>query len=95
VQLPPRIRAWQQSPYFHFVVAAIIAGGAVAFKCFGTAGDITLACAKDGLIAAGIYLCAALQESPNSPKFNKDGTVNQPVAILVARQAAQAAMKGK
>lgn len=85
--LPPFLRQIQQSYITHLVIAALIAGGASVFTCWGTANDFTIACAKGGLIVAGIYLFGSLQHSPGSASFKPDGTVNQPVVQVVKMQA--------
>jgi hypothetical protein len=88
--LPPWARVVQQSWYFHLAVAALIAGGGVAFVCFGQNSEVSWECLKAGLVAAGAYLAAAVQHSPGSASFVQAGPsageVNQKVVQVVTMQ---------
>ena len=94
MNLPPWLRAYQQTYAFHLILGATAMAVVTMFKFFADHNQFSMAGVTEGLIAAGIYLGGALQAGVKSPAFKPDGTVNERVARVVWEQAAVAeAMK--
>lgn len=84
MNLPPKIRAIQQTTAYHALQAALVGTGATLFTCFQAAHGFTHDCLMTFIFATGATFFVSMQHSPNSDSFHTDGTPNKAVEQVAA-----------
>lgn len=88
--MPPFLRKLQQNWLVQLGIAALIATVSVLIQCAGNGlTNLSFACFRTWVLAAGGYLLAQIQHSPGSASFNPDGSENKQVKEIIAADQAQ------